>query len=78
MAAKLSSSHFFKTRAELVSATYNKIMKAKKENKQTTLKIRFLLMPAGRFLLTHNIGDVVEMEAKQANELIEAAYAELA
>jgi len=53
-------------------------MKAKKENKQTTLKIRFLLMPAGRFHLTHNIGDVVEMEAKQANEIIEAAYAELA
>ena len=41
-------------------------------------KIKFLLSPTGKFKLGYAIGDVCEMEAKQAQELIDAQYAEKA
>ena len=42
-----------------------------------TLKIRIVLPVAGKFHLSLNVGQVYELEAKKAQELIEAFYAEL-
>lgn len=39
------------------------------------IKVEILLPVAGRFLLSYNVGQKVSLEAKQANELIEAKYA---
>lgn len=52
--------------------------KAEKTEKTTgkTVKIKFLKSPAGKFLLSYRVGQVVEMEEKQASEIIEAGYAE--
>jgi hypothetical protein len=50
--------------------------KQKKQIKED-LKIRFLLNPAGRFLLSYNVGDEVVMNYNQATELVEAAFAEI-
>ena len=53
-----------------------KKQKTIKTEDAATIKVRILLPVAGKFLLSHNVGDEIEMETKQANELIEAAYAE--
>jgi hypothetical protein len=50
--------------------------KQKKQIKED-LKIRFILNPAGRFLLSYNVGDEVVMNYNQATELVEAAFAEI-
>ena len=41
-----------------------------------TVKIKFLLSPCGAFHLPWNVGDEVEIEVNQANEIVEAKYAE--
>ena len=41
-----------------------------------TKKIRFLLSPCGAFLLPYNVGQEVELPTNQADELVEAKYAE--
>lgn len=53
--------------AEAVEAT-----EVKTENK----KVRFLLSPAGKFLLPYNVGQVVELPANQADEIVDCKYAE--
>lgn len=45
-----------------------------KKNKNK--EIRILLPVAGRFLLPYNVEQVVSLEEKQAQELIDAKYAE--
>ena len=47
-----------------------------KEVKQETKKIRFLLPPAGRFLLPYNVGQEVDLPANQADEIVDMKYAE--
>lgn len=42
------------------------------------IKIKFTASPAGRFLLSYGVGEVVAIEAKQAEEIIEAGYAQKA
>lgn len=44
--------------------------------KKVTTKVRILLPPAGRFLLSYKVGEVVTIEKKQAQELIDTQYAE--
>lgn len=39
-------------------------------------KVKFLLSPAGKFLLPYNVGQIVELEEKKAKEIVEAKYAE--
>jgi len=46
------------------------------ENKKGEVKIKFVLSPAGRYLLPYNVGQEVFLEANQADELVEAKYAE--
>jgi hypothetical protein len=41
-----------------------------------TLKIRFLLSPTGKFGLAYNEQEEADLPANQANELVEAKYAE--
>ena len=43
--------------------------------KTTTTKIEILIPVAGKFLLSHNVGDKVDMESKQAEILIDEGYA---
>lgn len=49
----------------------------KKETTPTSkkIKIKFLLSPTGRFNLGYNVGEIAEMDEKQATELIDAEYA---
>ena len=49
---------------------------AKRVAKPKTTKIKILLPVAGKFKLSYDVGKTYPMEAKQAKELIEAAYAE--
>lgn len=46
------------------------------ENKKGEIKIKFVLSPAGRYLLPYNVGQEVFLQANQADELVEAKYAE--
>lgn len=46
------------------------------ENKKGEVKIKFLLSPAGKFLLPYNVGQVVWHNANQADEMVELKYAE--
>ena len=39
------------------------------------IKVKIVLPVAGKFLLSHNIGDIVSIETKQAQELINSGYA---
>jgi len=48
----------------------------KRAVKPKTIKVKILLPVAGKFNLAHDVGKEYVMEAKQANELIDAAYAE--
>ena len=41
------------------------------------MKVRFLVNPTGKWNLSYNAGEVVEIETKQAELLIEAGDAEL-
>lgn len=51
-------------------------MSDKKETKKAGKKVKFLLSPAGKFLLPYNVGQVVELDEKKAKEVVEAKYAE--
>lgn len=57
-------------------------MSEKKENKpsadkgQKVLKVKFLYSPTSKFGLAYHAGDVAEFSEKQANELVNAKYAE--
>tara|TARA_R110001632_G_scaffold137804_2_gene253408 strand:+ start:3422 stop:3571 length:150 start_codon:yes stop_codon:yes gene_type:complete len=44
--------------------------------KAKEVKIKILKPVAGKYLLSHNVGDVVSIEAKQATELVENKDAE--
>lgn len=46
----------------------------KKEKKK--VKIKFLLPPAGMFFLPYNVGQEVDMDELQAQEIVDAKYAE--
>lgn len=48
----------------------------KKVNKQGQVKIKILHPVTGKFLLPYNVGQVVSLDEKQADELVEARYAE--
>jgi hypothetical protein len=41
------------------------------------MKVKFLINPTGKFNLSYNIGEIVEMESKQAELLLEAQAVEL-
>lgn len=41
------------------------------------VKVQFLLSPTGRFNLAYNIGEVAKINELQANELVEAGFAEI-
>ena len=43
--------------------------------KAKNIEIKILLPVAGKFKLSYNVGETYTVEAKQANELIEAKYA---
>lgn len=46
------------------------------ENKKGEVKIKILAPVAGKFLLPYNVGQVVHHPALQADEMVEARYAE--
>lgn len=50
--------------------------KAAEEAKVETKKVRFLLSPAGQFLLPYNVGQEVDLPANQADEIVDMKYAE--
>lgn len=50
---------------------------AVKKEKVKTLKVKILLPVAGKFKMTQDVGKIYNIEAKQAQELIDAKYAEL-
>lgn len=56
------------------STIFNKLVKFVSAPK--TIKIKVLSPLAGKYLLSHNIGEVVSMEEKQATELVENKDAE--
>jgi hypothetical protein len=41
------------------------------------MKVKFLINPTGKFNLSYNAGEIVEMESKQAELLLEANAVEL-
>jgi hypothetical protein len=43
---------------------------------QAEVKIKFLLSPTGKFSLAYNVGEEAQINELQANELVEAGYAE--
>lgn len=47
-----------------------------KKRVSKTKKVKIVLPVAGKFQLSYNVGETYEMERKQADELIEALYAE--
>jgi|SRR5690606_26041107 len=48
----------------------------KKVSSKGEVKVKFLFSPAGAFLLPYNVGQVVALPEQQADELVEARYAE--
>ena len=44
--------------------------------KEKKVKVKFLVAPAGRFLLPHNVGKIDSFSEAEANALVEAKYAE--
>jgi hypothetical protein len=44
--------------------------------KEKKVKVKFLVAPAGRFLLPHNVGQIDSFGEAEANALVEAKYAE--
>ena len=65
--------------AEAKAAEDAKLAAEAKANKNDgkKVKIQFLLSPTGKFQLAYNVGEVVKINELQANELIEAGYAEI-
>ncbi len=49
---------------------------ATKAPKEKTKKIKFILSPTGKFGLAYGVDEIVEMNANQANEIVESGYAE--
>lgn len=45
-------------------------------NEEGEVQIKFVLSPAGRYLLPYNVGQKVFLQANQADELVDAKYAE--
>jgi len=64
-----------KARLEEIDSTASTAAK-RKVNKKGLVKIKFLFSPAGRFLLPYNVGQVVELPEKMADEIVESRYAE--
>ena len=52
-----------------------KVDNAPDENREL-IKVRILLPVAGKFLLSYNVGQEVDLPANQAKELVELKYAE--
>lgn len=50
--------------------------KTLRTEKNGEVKIKFILSPAGRYFLPYNVGQEVLLKANQADELVEAKYAE--
>lgn len=53
-------------------------MATKKKTTSKSIKVEILGPVAGKFLLPYNVGQVVTLESKQAEELINAGYAKKA
>lgn len=49
---------------------------APKEAKEKTKKVKFLLSPVGKFNLAYNVGEEGLLPANQADEVVNAKYAE--
>jgi hypothetical protein len=49
---------------------------AVKKPKEKKSKIKFILSPTGKFGLAYGVDEIVEMNANQANEIVESGYAE--
>jgi hypothetical protein len=63
------------------SAAYDDAVKAfevftRPDKKNKTKKVRFVLPPAGVFLLPYDVGQIVDLPENQAEELVNAMYAE--
>lgn len=65
-----------KTKLEELSAEENDTSTLRKVDKDGNVKIKFLLSPAGKFLLPYNVGQVVSHPENQADEMVELKYAE--
>lgn len=65
-----------KTKIEELSAEENYSSTFRKVDKDGNVKIKFLLSPAGKFLLPYNVGQVVSRPANEADEMVELKYAE--
>jgi seryl-tRNA synthetase len=61
--------------AELSAEEYD-TSTLRKVDKEGNVKIKFLLSPAGKFLLPYNVGQVVSHPANQADEMVDLKYAE--
>jgi hypothetical protein len=46
------------------------------ESKGESLKVKFLLSPVGKFGLAYSVDEIASLPENQANELVEAKYAE--
>ena len=66
------------TKIEELSAEENDTSTLRKVDKEGNVKIKFLLSPAGKFLLPYNVGQVVSHPENQADEMVELKYAEYA
>jgi hypothetical protein len=51
-------------------------VKTENAKKEKVVKIKILLPVAGKFLLPYNVGQIVKLSENQANEIVEAKYAE--
>lgn len=54
-----------------------KVAKATATGKEKKVKVKFLLSPTGKFNLGYNAGETAILPELQADELIEAGYAEI-
>jgi hypothetical protein len=51
-------------------------LEGKPEKPEKLVKVKFLLSPVGKFNLAYGVGEIGEFLEKQADELVEAKYAE--
>ncbi len=79
VAEDAKAAEYAKLAAEAKAAEDAKLAAEAKANKNDgkKVKIQFLLSPTGKFQLAYNVGEVVKINELQANELIEAGYAEI-
>jgi len=49
---------------------------AEKKSKEKKSKIKFILSPTGKFGLAYGVNEIVEMNANQADEIVDSGYAE--